>query len=571
MFSASYSLGEHDGKGEGEQLVVADTVIYNGRIMVQDGRGTIVAALATKGERVLATGTSEQVRFLGGPATRFTDLEGRTVLPGFIDAHTHFISAGLRRLAIDLGHDSGTRSVGDILGKIREAAAKAQPGKWVRGTNYDQYQLRELRHPLRRELDEVAPDNPVVLYHYSGHAYACNSMALERAGIGPETPDPKGGVIERVDGELTGLLKDTAQELIRPVNTYTLQELERGLRDVDEYFLSHGVTTTEDMWVADSPEDEAIRCLLSMISGGRVKTRIVKTLTGGANPEAIGNLYLETGLATGFGNDCFRLGAYKIFLDGTPEVATAALDEPYAAEPGTKGLLCLTEEEFGQAVREARSRGWQFSAHVIGERAVRVALDAFESCEKEIGHSLPLTRTRYPYRLEHVSYVNPSDFGRFARLGVQPVVNPVFIGGYSQAYDDYVGGGEERQRMMDPVKSFIALGLLAAVGSDCPVCSVNPFLGIEPAITRRTCDGRLRNPSEAVSLDEILRMYTYNGAVATGEEDRKGSLEPGKLADFVILSRDLEAIPLGELSTIGVDVTVVGGETVFTRDSGQEG
>jgi predicted amidohydrolase YtcJ len=526
---------------------------YNGQVFTVDDKFRVTQAILTKGRYVQAVGSSEEILHLAGPGVDRVDLNGRSLVPGFIDSHCHFLQFGWYQMAVPC-MPGAVSSAGDIVRAIGVAARDTNPGVWIRGVLYDEDRLAEGRAPTRWELDQVAPDNPVLLARYCGHVSAVNSRALELAGIRQETPDPPGGRIERENGIPTGLLKEMAQAEVKRLSIPTLEEMRDGIRISSKHFLEHGVTSVHEM---GGRYPQEIVVYQQELAAGGLGVRVYFTVTGGLDPDLFGNSFLRSGVYTGFGNEYLRIGPFKMFLDGSEDVATAAMREPYEGVPGEYGVLYLEPDDLKERVLEAHSRGFQVSIHAIGDKAV-------EECLRAFGYALEtMPREDHRHRIEHATFLAPDLLEEMVRMKVIPVLQPVFMRGLGESYMNLVG----RERLLSQgywIKRLIDRGLVTPASSDSPVAPVSPLLGMGLAMTR-LCGSEVISPEERTSLEETLRMYTSCGAYASFEESMKGILEPGKLADMVVLSGNLRATEPEDIPDMHVDMTVVDGKPVYRR------
>ncbi|MCZ6841748.1 MAG: amidohydrolase, partial [SAR324 cluster bacterium] len=453
-------------------------------------------------------------------------------------------------------------SIRDLQRAIRTEADGTSEGEWIGGVNLDPNGLEEKRWPTRYELDEGAMHHPVVIYLRGFHACVANSMALERAGINRDTPDPEGGVIERdaETGEPTGVLRDVSS--IREVLPIPeLEDFKEGLGLANDLYLQLGITSHGDAGAFPN-RPEAYRAYQESVAEGRLKVRTYLMIREAFYRE------MDLGLRTGFGNNRLRLGAVKIFVDGSIQAFTCAFDEPYVTRD-TRGMegLQYSVDELNALVEEVHALGYQVAMHAQGDCGIRIAVDAIEQAMRK--HPRPDPR----HRIEHTLCPTLDDLKRMKELGIIPnfyVFHPWFWG--DQHINNFIGA--ERAARMTPVKTALKLGLRPCAHSDCPVCTPNdpvwpsnPLWGMACATTRKTRSGIDNGPEERISPEEALCMYTLNGAYATFEEDIKGSIEPGKLADLVVLGDDPLAVDTWEIRNIPVERTIIGGETVFLRDA----
>ena len=527
----------------------ADLVLRGGRVWPGQGLpgGT---ALAVKDGRVMALGADRDVQPLIGSATRVVELRGRLVVPGFNDAHVHFLSGGFGLLSVDL------RDAKDEAELVRRIGAHAQTlpkGTWIREGNWDHEAWPSQRLPTRRLIDEVTPDHPVFVQRLDGHMALANSLALRLAGITRDTKDPEGGTIVRDEkGEPTGIFKDNAESLVEraipePSHEMNLRAARAALREAARV----GVTT-----IQDNSSIDALRTYQDLRARGELTARFyVWRYISALEP------LRAAGVVTGLGDEWIRLGALKILSDGSMGSGTAAFFEPYTDDPGTSGLLLYPVAELERLVREADAASFQLAVHAIGDRANALVLDAFEKAAAANG---PRERR---FRIEHAQVVRKADLDRYKRLGVIASIQP------SHCIDDMRWAerriGTKRARDAYNFRSFIAAGIPVAFGTDWFVEPLDPRLGLYAAVTRERPEGGPRGgwfPEEKLTLDEALDRYTRGSAYAEFAERGKGTLEAGMLADLVVFAADLFQVPPRRILTTPVDLTVVGGRVVFERE-----
>lgn len=523
--------------------MVADILLVNGIIHPMDPRLPRADALAVAGERILAVG-GDDLRDLVGPQTQVVDLEGRCVLPGLTDSHLHLMWFALGLQQVDL---TGAMSLAEVQRRVTERAAATPEGEWILGRGWDQEQWPDRRFPTAADLDAVAPRHPVMLTAKSGHALVANSLALARAGVTAGTPDPPGGRIVRDDtGRPTGLFLEEAMRLIQDaVPQPDAEAVLRALPAALDRLARLGLTAVHDM--GDLMGLEAYQRWLQ--ERGPLPLRIVfyLPLDGLEHARALR-------LRSGWGNDYLRLGGVKVFSDGALGPRTAAMLEPYLGEPENRGILTLEPEELRNVVRRAAEGGLALAVHAIGDRANRLVLDALEALPEE-------WRTSLRHRIEHVQLLHPDDVGRPAALGVVASMQPIHAVQDAPMADRY--WGHPRCATAYAWRSLLDAGAVLAFGSDCPVEDPNPFLGIHAAVTRARADGYGGPdgwyPQQRISVEEAVRAYTWGAAYAAGMEDRLGTLTPGKLADLVILDRDIFAVHPSAIPETRVLGTMVGG------------
>ncbi len=528
----------------------ADLVVWGARVHTLDPACPQAEALAAWRGRLVAVGRREDVLPLVGPGTRVLDARGATVLPGFHDAHCHVLLFGLSLVGVNVRHAT---SVAEVVQAVASRAQKIPPGEWIRGGGYNDNALAERRHPTRQDLDPVSPHHPVWLFHISGHMGVANTRALSLAGITRDTPDPPGGRIVRDEaGEPTGLLLETAQDLIKRVlPPYRLEEVKRALAAAGRQMAAEGITAAQDAWAGWIAPEE-FRAYQEAVEEGLLPQRVWLMVDVERLHVRDGRFDFAFGLHTGFGGDRLRLGAVKIFVDGSLIGRTAALREPYADPPGATGMLVKDPQTLSELVRRAHAGGWQVAMHAIGDRAVEASLDAVEQV-------MGPEAARFRPRIEHCGLAPPDLLQRLQQVRPVVVTQPRFLYELAEGYRAALGG--ERLRWLLPVAGL--RGVPVALSSDRPVVDGAPIKGIQAATTRRTRTGWSLAPEEAVPVEDAVRAYTVGGAYAAFAERDLGTLSVGKWADFVVLDRDPLLEPPEELAGIRVLYTVVGGEVVY--------
>jgi len=529
-----------------------DMIVHNGTIYVMNENNDVVHALAIQNGRIIAAGTDEEI--LQSYTSRETiDLNGRTAVPGLTDAHAHMLGLGLSMMIIDL---VGTTSAEEIAELVREQAENAEQDEWIRGRGWDQNHWSEREFPDHTVLDHVAPDNPVYLVRVDGHAAWVNSAAMEQAGLTRETPDPDGGrIIRDSDGNPTGVLIDAAMGLVsNEIPEPTPAQKREALKLAIQRNLSYGITTVHDMGM----DLETIDAYRDLLRSGDMAFRLYVAMDGvGRTWEH----FLEKGRITGHNKNMLTVRAIKLYADGALGSRGAALIEPYNDEPGNDGLLLMSEDEIFDVTVQALENGFQVCTHAIGDRANRIVLNAYERALRRI----PAHNHRL--RVEHVQVVHPDDFDRFREYGVIPSMQPIHC--TSDMFWAVDRLGEERAEGAYAWRTFLDQGSLIAGGSDFPVEPVNPLLGLFAAETRQDenfePDGGWY-PDQRVTREEAFKMFTAWAAYAAFEEDLKGTLEPGKLADLVIYPADIMSIDVSDLLNIRPEKTILGGRIVFDRN-----
>jgi len=534
---------------------VRKLALTNGNVITMDEEHPKAQAVFVVNGIITKVGTNTEVWALIDNETEAIDLKGKTLVPGFVDCHAHPMSFGQALSRVDC-RTPPTHSIKEMVKKIRLAAAEKRPGEWIIGNGYDDFKLAEKRHPNRWDLDEAAPNNPVIVTRMCGHVTVANSYALRLGGVTKETKDPEGGRIDRdsATGEPTGVLRGPAQGLLRGLRPpATMKDLGKAINLASKEFLARGVTSVSDAGVGGA---DTVKAYLTAIREDGMSLRVNMMMSLNTLQELA-----KLGLSTGFGDEKIRIGAIKIVLDGSSTGRTAAVSEPYLDTPGNTGILYMSLEELNKNVLAAHRAGFQVGIHAIGDRAIVAVLDAYEAALKE------LPRKDHRHRIEHCGICSQSIVARIKALGVLPVPQPIFLYGEGESYR--AGLGEERVKWAYPMKSFLENGIRVPMSSDCPATSgaelISPLLGIYVAVTRKTDAERELGPEQKISAYEGLKAYTLNSAYACFEEDKKGSIEPGKLADFAVLAEDPLTVPPERIKDISVDSTIVGGKVVYKK------
>lgn len=533
----------------------ADVVLVEGRIYTMNAAQPWAEALALRNGVIVAVGFDEQVSRLVGPRTQRINLGGRLVLPGFIDSHIHFLEGSL---ALEQANLDGAYTLKDIQQRLRDYARAHPGGGWILGRGWLYTTFAPSGLPHRKDLDEIVPDRPLLLEAYDGHTTWVNTQALQQAGITRETPEPLNGTIVRDEnGEPTGALKEAAQALVRkvvpePSRKEKLEALRRGLAEARRFGLTSVVNATGSVEELELYQELERRRELTL------RTYTALNLRPGISPKEIKKF---ESARRRFHSSWVRAGLVKGFVDGVIESHTAALLEPYADDPTQQGKLNYTPEELARLVQDLDRRGFQVMLHAIGDRGVRVALDAFEAAMKT--NHQPDRR----FRLEHIETISPSDVQRMGQLGIIASYQPLHC--YPEPNLEEVWArnvGPQRLPYAFAWRDVAQAGARLAFGSDWPVVTLNPLPGIQNAITRQDNEGRPPGGwvgHQKVSLAEALAGYTINAAYAQFQEKLQGSLEVGKWADLIVLSQNLFDIEPQEIHKTEVLFTVAGGKVVY--------
>lgn len=527
-----------------------DLIIVNATVRTMDSARPSAEAIAILGNRIVAVGNSTEIKKLAGPNTRIINAQKRLVLPGFNDAHVHFLSGGFQLSSVDL-RDANTPE--EFAERIRQFAAKLPGGRWITGGDWDHERWPDAKLPTKELIDRYTPNTPVFVSRLDGHMALANSVALKLAGVTNQTKDPDGGVIVRdAKGEPTGILKDAAQSFVwKVVPASSFEEKLIAARAASNYAAQLGVTSVQDVSAGSD-----VGVYQALLDRGELKTRIY-AMAALPNWERLA----RAGIRAHFGSEMLRVGGLKAFSDGSLGSTTALFYDPYKDAPETSGIPSdemFPEGAMHERVRGADRAGLQVLIHAIGDRANDLILSIFEQVEKENG-----TRDRR-FRIEHAQHIRPQDIPRFARDKVIASMQPY------HAIDDGRWAekriGKERAKTTYAFRSLLDSGATLAFGTDWTVAPLNPILSIYGAVTRRTIDGKNPNgwvPEQKISVEEAVRAYTVGSAYAEFQDTVKGTITPGKLADLVILSRDIFAIDPKEIDNVKVLITIVDGRVVY--------
>jgi len=510
----------------------ADLILHNARVITMDPACPTAGLVAVRGNKILLVAAGEELELVRGAKSKVIDCQGKTVVPGFNDAHCHIFGFIRKLRSLDLS-PSSVGSIADIKAAVRRKAQSLPPGQWLIGTDYNEFYLAEKRHPNRRDLDEAAPHHPVVLAHRSLHACVLNSLALSLAGITRETPEPPGALIEREldTAEPSGLLFEMVgyirDKVLPPPSE---EELAEGMALANEHYLAMGITSLQE---ASAANDYARwQTLKRFKQSGQLKSRV--SMMFGFNSLS---QFRQAGLAFGSGDAQLRLGGVKIVLNET------------------RGNLQPPPDELKGQAMSAHRAGFQLAVHCVEPGTVEAAIAALE----HIAGRSSLAGRRH--RLEHCSECPPELLKRLKNLEAMVVTQPPFVYYSGERYLATLS--PERQRWLYRIRSFLDAGLVVAGSSDSPVASDNPLVGIYAAVSRRAESGQELLLNEAVSAEEALAMYTASAARASFEEDIKGSIAPGKLADMVILSADPLKVPPEQIKDIRVEMTIIDGRVAW--------
>lgn len=551
--------------GCGPKVEPADMVLHNGKIVTVDPAKPEARAIAIRGDVIAAVGTEEEIRPYIGPSTRVIDLAGMLAVPGLIDGHGHFTSLGEAMMELDL-----TRAANwdEIVAMVAEAAKKAKPGEYILGRGWHQEKWDKKPSPnvegfpIHDSLSKVSPNNPVLLTHASGHATYANAKVMELAGITRKTPNPQGGeIMHDAKGNLIGVFRENAQGLVHKAlaearKKRTPDEVQADERKVVqlaiEECLSKGVTTFYD---AGQPF-ETIELYKKLADEGKLGLRLW-VMIGEGNKSLAQNL--QKYKIIDYGNKHLTVRAIKRFMDGALGSRTAWFLEPYTDLPASTGINVDTVEDIAETARLAIENGFQLCTHAIGDRANREVLNIYEAAFKAHQDKRDLR-----WRIEHAQHLDAADIPRFGALGVIASMQAV----HCTSDGPYVVarlGAKRAEEGAYVWQKLMKSGAIIANGTDVPVEDVNPIPCFYSAVTRKLKDGSVFYPDQRMSREEALKSYTWNPAYSGFEENSKGSLTPGKLADITVLSKDILTVPEDEILTTVVKYTIVGGKVMYSR------
>lgn len=508
-----------------------------------DGTGSPAledSAVLVEGESIAAVGKKNEVQ--APKECEVYDISGKTIIPGLNDAHVHFLSIGLSMLKnVDL---SDARSLGEALELVKKKVEEVEPGEWVLGKGWDESNWPEDRYITKEDMKGWSSKNPIMLVRVCGHLVSLNSMALEEAGITEDTEDPEGGKIDRdEEGQPTGVLRDCRGLVQSHIPRPTHEDLVDSVELASERALRLGCTSIHDAGIGA----DRINAYQTALEEDKLKVRANLMLRYGT-PEAAINL----GIKSGFGDDTIKLGPIKLLMDGSIGARTAAMFEAYTDDPSTKGLLLMKPDKLDSSVQEAHENGLQVSVHAIGDRAIEHVINSIRTALRRE------PKKDHRHRIEHCEILSTQQIEMMNQLGIIASMQPNFVGRWGGPDSMYEARlGPDRDRVGNPYRAMLDEGVRLCFGSD--GMPFNPIYGIHSAVNHP-------HKHNAIDLEEAIMCYTLNSAYASFEEDLKGSIEPGKLADLTILDRDLTKIPREEIGEAKVDMTIVGGEILFQSE-----
>lgn len=523
-----------------------EIILYNGNIWTVNERAPRAEAVAIAAGRFIAAGSNDEVQGMATARTKKIDLGQKTVLPGFIDAHCHPAEAGLDHLR---SVDCDLRSITAIQQALREKAARTPAGQWVTGFKYDDTKTVEGRPLTKEDLDAAVPYHPVSVEHRGGHTIWVNSLALQKAGITEGTPDPQGGQIDHdpTTHKLTGHLRERATEPVRRLAAIpaTVADYRAGVKLISQMLAKTGITSTTDAY----GNPDFLRAYQDARDAGELGTRVYCMI----GYFAIDKM-LAAGIHTGLGDEWVRIGGMKMTCDGSISERTARLSQPYVGRPNDFGILVMDEPEMYSYATKAHAAGWQIGVHANGDVAIAKVLNVYERLQKEVPRKDPR------FRLEHCTVINDDLVRRIRALGAIPTPFSTYAYYHGEKMREY---GPERLNHMFALRTFLDNGIRATQASDYPPGPFEPMMALQSETTRTDMKGNVWGPAQKITLEEAIRVGTMNGAYASYEENVKGSIEPGKYADLVVLGRDPWKEPPNNIVNIPIERTMAGGKWVW--------
>jgi predicted amidohydrolase YtcJ len=540
----------------------ADLVISNGKIYTVDQNNTVVEAVAVKDGKILETGSTNQINSYIGKETTTIDLKGRLMTPGLIEGHGHYMGMGYSLMSLNL---MGTSSYQEVVDLVKIAVAEAEPGEWILGRGWHQskwektVEVEVKGFPTHHMLSVVSPDNPVVLRHASGHALLANAKAMEIANVGPATDFQEGGeIIKDAKGNPTGIFNESAMGLIGKFIPENNEESDRKAFELaGRNCLENGITSFHDA----GEGEKTINLMKQILAEGGFSTRLYVMLSGGNR--ALLDKYFANGPEVGLGNDFLTIRSIKLFVDGALGSRGAWLIEPYTDMPGHYGHAVSELSYLQEVSDQAIQNGFQVCTHAIGDRGNKEVLDIYEKAYKNNPD-----QNDARFRIEHAQHLAASDIPRFANLGVIPAMQAIHMSSDRPWAIDRLG----EDRILEGAyvwQKLLQSGARIVNGTDVPVEPLSPIASFYASISRKTLQGLPPGgyePDQKMSREEALRSYTIDAAFGAFEENIKGSIEPGKLADFTVFSDDIMTIPEEDLLSTEIDMTIVGGKVLYERD-----
>lgn len=547
--------------GKTINLFAPDLVFVNGNLTTIDPAYDGAEALAVKQGIIIKLGTNDTIKKLIADNTEVIDLKGKTLMPGFIESHTHLILYGDTLSQINC-RTPPNKSIADIVARVRKEASIKPEGEWIKGWGYDDTLLEENRHPERWDLDSVAPNHPVYLTHVSGHFIAVNSYALKLAGIDAGINDPPGGIIYRKDDsrEPNGVLAEppAMNKVSTLIPAVTVEKLKEAIKKANDKYVSVGVTSIHEAGIGLFFGNNELKAYVEAYQEGILKLRVYMMIYYTLFEEMLEQNPNGLGISTGSEFGRIKVGPVKALQDGSIQGITAALQQPYYCNPQCYGDLILSQEKLEQIAKDAYSRGFQLSIHGNGDACIESILQAYQ---KTLGSN---ANSNHRFRIEHCQTVTDTQLDRIRDMGVAVSFFPVHTYYWGDRHKNIFLGPERAERI-DPLRSAQKRGIVFGMHNDCPVTEINPLMSIYAAVNRRTRDGHVLGEAETIPIEQALKAMTVDSAYLAFEENQKGTLTPGKLADLIVLSDNPMEIDKEQLKDLQVEMTIIGGEVVYVK------
>jgi len=531
-----------------------DKIIIDGNVLTQDASNPTVEAVAIRGRHILATGSNAEIKKLAGSATEIINAKGMTVTPGFIDAHSHPLMANEAT-----GANVDYRTIPEVQNAIKEKADVTPVGEWVFGFMYDDTKFEEGRPLLASDLDAVTREHPVMVMHRGGHTGVVNSAAFKLAGISVDSPDPEGGAYYRENGILTGRVAENAAFAFRNIGVWpeiTREVMQQAASLSTRRMSGTGLTSTTDA----ATTGENLRAYQDALKAGELFCRVAVMPVGfpflsgkGGLPGPLYQTLKNSGISTGYGDDMLKVGGAKYLVDGSASERTMRMTTAYEGRPDDFGILVATQQDIDAAVDDAVANHYRIGFHANGDEAIDMVLKAYERALKGWQGENPR------FRIEHCSLVNPDLLQRIKNVGAIPAPFYTYAYYHGEKWSEY---GEERMNWMFAHRSFLDYDIPVAPASDFTPGPYDPMMAIQSMVTRKDYLGQVWGEKQKISIDEALKICTMHGAYASFEEDIKGSLTPGKLADVVLLEQDPHDVDPDSIKDIRIITTILDGNTV---------
>jgi predicted amidohydrolase YtcJ len=540
---------------EGHLMLAADLIVIDSTVYTLEKAYPLVQAFAVRGGRIAAVGSTADIMPLRDSKTDVIQAKGKTILPGFIDAHCHIVEAGLRKLCVDCS-SSNVRSIDDIVQVLHLKANETPEGRWILAEGYDDTKLVDRRFITKHDLDKATNLHPIHLGHVSAHIGVVNSCALKVAGLSRFSRNPSGGCFERdADGELNGICREAANSFFFITNgametivpSFSDDEIRKAIELECKEFNSYGITSVGEACVGA----RELKAFQDVRRSGLLSVRVNMMMA-----EEMFSLLRSLKIQSGFGDEWLRIGAVKCFADGSIAGRTAWLQEAYDGRPDYYGIPTKSQKEMREFLSSAHNAGFQIAVHANGDRAIEMVLDGFRQALDET------PRSDHRHRIEHCTVVTSGILERIRRLGIVVLPFSTYIYAHGEKMREY----GSRVSMMFAYRSFLDYGIAIGGSSDNPCATMNPLIAIQTMVTRQDREGRVLGPEQRIGVEEALMIYTRGSAYATFEENLKGSLAIGKVADFVVLSGNPILTAVEKIGEIRVEKTILGGTRIYEFD-----